>query len=174
MKIIDEILPTRGYDHPWSLVKNLDQAEFELPTLSPVADFHIEFIGMSVEDVDDHFRDLYQKLFEPRSSLLEVSSETFAIVDERGLKEKNLLIVHWYFKHDEGEGRIADETEVWRTLRIPFFSATGVAFAMDENDYLYFDEAMGYPGSMLTDDGIFVIPGSEEKYAQHGLTVRKS
>ena len=112
-----------------------------------------------------------------------MSRKTFAVLDERGLRENNILVAHWWFKEDDEDKRTDDSSgEIvknddsnvyeWKTLRVPFFAAAALVGAIDEAELEIMDDSKYQPGQSMTEDGIFVFPGIEELYAEHGLHVK--
>jgi hypothetical protein len=164
----------------WSLVRDREQGELDLPTKRPVEDFDTGFLGASIAELGALFWERYDK----ESSSWDkpecvMSRKTFAVLDERGLRENNILVAHWWFKEDDEDKRTEeivedDDPDVfgWKTLRVPFFAAAELTGSIDEADFEIIDESKYNPGQSMTEDGIFVLPGMEERYAEHGLHVK--
>lgn len=167
----------------WSLVRDREQEKLELPTKRPVENFDTGFLGASIDELGAFFKERYDKesvLWDKPECIM--SRKTFAVLDERGLRENNILVAHWWFKEDDedkqpdGSGEIIenDDSNVyeWKTLRVPFFAAAALVGAIDEAELEIMDDSKYQPGQSMTEDGIFVFPGMEEVYAKHGLHVK--
>lgn len=162
-------------------MRDRKQAELELPTKRPVEDFDTGFLGASIEELGAFFKQRYDR----ESTLWDtpicvMSRKTFAVLDERGLRESNILVAHWWWREDDDDKRTDeivenDDPDVfeWKTLRVPFFAASGLVGAIDEACYEIMDDSKEQPGQSMTEDGIFVLSGMEKQYAEHGLTVKK-
>jgi hypothetical protein len=61
----------------------------------------------------------------------------------------------------------------WNTLRVSFFAAAELVGSKDEAYFVIMDESKDNPGQSMTEDGIFVLSGMEERYAEHGLCFKK-
>jgi hypothetical protein len=99
--------------------------------------------------------------------------KTFAVLEERRLREKTLLIVKWCFKQPEPE-RVLDGSDPmeWKTLSVPFFAAADTACSIDSAALLSMDDPELEPGRRRTEDDVFVVHGMEEEYAKHGGSIK--
>lgn len=165
----------------WSLVRDREQAELELPTARPVEDFDTGFLGASIEEVGTFFKERYDKAaIAWEKPICVMSRKTFVVLDERGLRENNVVVAHWWLKEDDDDKRTdeivhEDDPNVfgWKTFRVPFCFAAELAQSIDEADFEIIDDSRDEPGQCLTEDGIFILAGEKKKYAELGLYVRK-
>ncbi|KAH6663429.1 hypothetical protein B0J14DRAFT_609449 [Halenospora varia] len=147
-------------DFRWSLLRTRSQA-IEDPTEGPVAEFETGFAGASVEELGQYYRERYEIEFPEHPCTWDEYS--FAILDERSVKDKTMLMVVWYeapdfdeLPEDDEELRQAWMPTGWKTLRLRFIDAPSVAQSISINAVLLLEELAGPEN--FREDGTFILP----------------
>ncbi|KAH8601082.1 hypothetical protein B0O99DRAFT_589164 [Bisporella sp. PMI_857] len=168
-KVIDELLeaatnPTVDCgDFRWSLVRTRDQAPLDDPTTAPVGDFETSFLNASIDEIGVYFNTRYTREFPDYPA--DWSSKSFAVLDERSIEDKTLLIVRWWQQDQSLEElqEIRDEWLIgrykptgWQSLRVTFEDSPQVGSSIELSPSAYLVDLQGPEN--FTDDGVLIMP----------------
>lgn len=120
------------------------QEEFDFPTQAPVGDFENGFNGWTIDALGIFFRERNKANLEGKNAV-HWALETFAVLDERSVLDKTLLVIHWWAssppEYDEDpEEQIKHFTWSWWTRRVKFQVAGHFAAAVRVNGGFMLEE----------------------------------
>jgi len=167
-KVIEELLEATTNpiidcgDFRWSLVRTRDQATLDDPTTAPVSDFSTDFVNASIDDIGTYLKKRYRREFPNIPA--DWSSESFAILDERSVKDKTLLIVRWWQVDQSLEElqEMQDEWLIerykptgWHALRVGFKDAPQVGSSIEFSPGVFLVDMQGPEN--FTEDGVLIV-----------------
>lgn len=91
----EELSEDEPVGNPWCLIRRRDQETFEKPTNTPVEAFESGFIGATPEELQEFVASRFGpdgagKASDDENSLNYISTESFAIIDERTVRDKTI------------------------------------------------------------------------------------
>lgn len=123
----------------FTLITSKNQEKFDTPTPFPVSPFESDFVGADINTLAEFCEANFPEKHEC------ISDDTFAVLDERGIKESSVLLVSWSVWEDEdsktGEetGEEIEETKVnegYKSVRVRFPAAGMILIALTVNFYI--------------------------------------
>lgn len=125
-------------DNIWTLIRNHSQKRADKPSEAPIEDFETSFTDASLEDLGAFCREKFKPQKTPQGQV-PISSEEFAIMDKRTLKDDTVLLVKydvWTERKDENDPSDEDDAFMkfrgWREMRVPIKEATSTMEALKE------------------------------------------
>jgi hypothetical protein len=150
-------------ENMWILQRSLKDSLPENNTNPPIAPFETGFKGLSASTLDDIFKPIYENV---RGKVLKnlfgyYIDNVFVILDEQSLKNKTVLICHWWEEYVDADGFEHGEPVLkeLRQTRVEFKAAAWLMFAFQvKGGVIYESGKRGKPwasNDLFDEDGVY-------------------